>query len=442
MAGRIKLWLVIQVLLVMGLLIGSLAVALSYGGAGAEGARGPLMLFALFGSLGFVVVTVFFWRILVRGLLRPLEVVAREVRTLTQSKQLDRPLRVPEGQRLGELPEAVEGMIDELRRSRREAVRAMATATARVEQEKGWLEMILLELVPNGVVVCSLDHRILLYNRPAGRLFHFSHALGLGRSLFDLVAGEPVRHALERLQYRLHRVWQDVGPPFVCASRDARLMFKARIALILDQDRRPTGYVLSLEDLSAQLVELQRSAARQRAVTRDMRGPLGSLRAAAENLAAFPDLDQQHRQVFQQIVLNETTVLSQQIEKLTLAWADSSASRSGERWLMAEIHSPDLFGCVVRQLEEEQDLQVTVAGEPHWLKGDSYSLVQVLVQLIKRLRQRQGNEDFTLEAGLGQSRAYLELRWQGKPVASSELNGWLDTPLPALSGLTALDVLE
>jgi len=437
MRQRLKLWLGILIVLVIALLTGGVIVALQYAGA-AEALRAPVMLYALFGTLVFTAAAILCWRDIHRSLLRPVEVLARDVRTLLQAKQVDRSLRIPEGQRLGDLPEAIALLVDELRSSRREAVRAMATATARVEQEKGWLEVILLELVREGVVVCSIDNRILLYNRPAVRLFRSSLALGLGRSLFDVLVKEPVWHALEQLEFRLQSGHPDLSAPFVCATQDARLMLKARLALIVDQTGKPTSYVLALEDISAELADLQRNELIQRTITRDLRHPLASLRAAAENLAAFPDIDPEHRRAFQDVILNESTLLSQRLEAL----ANEYRGRAVGHWPMAEIHSPDLLNCIARHLRDQAGITVTVAGEPCWLKGDSYSLMLVLVYFIERITERAGVREVEIAAGPGQDWVFIELRWHGKPISGTTLNEWLEAALPALAGITAGDVLE
>ena len=53
--------------------------------------------------------------------------------------------------------------------ARREIAEAMASASAGVEEQKSWLEAILLAL-GEGVIVCTPDHRILLYNQAALRI--------------------------------------------------------------------------------------------------------------------------------------------------------------------------------------------------------------------------------------------------------------------------------
>ncbi len=438
MARRFSLWLVFLGGLTVILLTTAYIVAVRYAGPAAEAVRLPLLLLAFFGSLIFVLALVMLRWDCRRCWLRPVEVMARDVSILLQTKQVDRALRIPEHHQLGDLPHVIDQLVDELRRSRHEAVRAMAAATARVEQEKGWLELILLELIPEGVLVCAQDHRILLYNQPAARLFQSCHTLGLGRSLFDLVADEPLKHALEQLEFRIQSGQQSRGTHFICTSRDAHTLLKARMVLLLDPVGKPTGYVLTLEDISAALAAQVHEEAMRRVVTRDLRGSAANLRAAAENLSAFPDIEPAQRRTFYDILFKESTLLSQHIEKLTAEYQHHSVGV----WPMTEIHAVGLLHFLAHRLHEKHGIHLEVVGESHWVHGNSYCLSLVLSYFIEQIAIREKVQTFEIEAVPGRSRMYLELRWQGHPLPMDTLNTWLETPLTALLGATLGEVLE
>ncbi|MDH3639129.1 MAG: exonuclease domain-containing protein, partial [Gammaproteobacteria bacterium] len=304
--------------------------------------------------------------------------------------------------------------------------------------EKGWLEVILLELIREGVIVCSTDHRILLYNQPAARLFRGHNALGLGRSLFDVVAQEPVRHALERLSYRLQSGTRDLSTKFVCASRDAGLMLQMRIALIVDQTGKPSGYVLTAEDISATLTALERSDSVRRAVTQDLREPIASLRVAAENLISFQDIDTDQREMFYDIILKQSTALSEHLESVAGTYAAGPVGQ----WPMTEIHSLDLFKCMARYLQDTIGLTLDVIGESRWLMGDSHALMLILAHLIGKLKDQPGTSEFKIEAGSGESKSFIELSWRGPLVSDTTLGDWLAEAVPGLAGISAAEILE
>ncbi len=438
MVKNFKILLAGLVGLVAILLVGAVWVALDYGAAADAALRGPIMLYAFVATLIFSTFAYGAWRIIRNRLLRPVTSIANDIRTLIETKQLERGLRAPDEHWLDGLPEAVSMLVDELRGARRDTVRAIASATARMEQEKGWLEVILLELIREGVIVCSSDHRILLYNKSAARLFRRHNALGLGRSLLDVVADEPVRHALERLSYRLESRSRDLSTKFVCASRDASMMLQMRIALIIDQTGKPSGYVLTAEDIGTTLTQLERSDSVRRAVTQDLREPIASLRAAAENLITFEDIDANQRHTFYDIILKQSTSLSEHLESVAGAY---DAGPVGQ-WPMTEIHSLDLFKCMARVLQDTVNVNLEVVGENRWLMSESHSLMQVLTYLVNRIKEQTNTSDFKIEAGAEGQKSFIELSWQGPVVSDAILGDWLEQTVPGLASITAGQVLE
>ena len=62
-----------------------------------------------------------------------------------------------------------------------------------------------------GVIVCTLNHRILLYNKRALELLRICGDIGLDRSLFRFLAQQPILHALSRLANRLAQGRYEVG---------------------------------------------------------------------------------------------------------------------------------------------------------------------------------------------------------------------------------------
>ncbi len=395
----------------------------------------PLIGIGIFVVLGLATLL---WGLLRGGLFKPVAALGRDIRTLLQAKRVDRSLRMPESHLLGDLPEAVSLLADELRGSRREVVRAMATATARVEQEKGWLEHVLLELIPNGVVVCNLEHRILLYNRSAATLFRDSPALGLGRSMLDLVTREPLNHALQSLELKLKSGRRYSVAPFVCATKDRSRMLHSRMALVQDPVRGATGYALILEDISARLEGRNTRAQIHRGLTRDLRGPLASLRAAAETLASETDMSNEDRRSFERIIAAESDRLSEQVETL----AEVADELIEHEWPMAEIHSTDLISCTASHLEHAEGIALRAGGEPAWLTGDSHLLMATLFELSKGIAAREGASEVTVKAGKQRQRGFLELEWRGKPVSESLLEEWMARPLALAPDTTGKDALE
>ncbi|HEX6980317.1 MAG TPA: exonuclease domain-containing protein [Alphaproteobacteria bacterium] len=338
---------------------------------------------------------------------------------------------------LAPLPDALDQLVSRYLTARREVQQSVASATRRVEEQKERLEAILRDL-SEGVMVCNLDHQVLLYNHVALALLHVSGELGLGRSLFNLISRAPVLHALERLLQRPAAGPEESTLPVVCATTDSRTLLRGRMSLVLDTAGTPTGYVLTFADVTREIAELSRRDTLLRRATEGLRAPIANLRAAAETISFFPDISPEQRRAFEDVILREGNVLSERLEALDRDYRSLSASH----WPMTDIHSVDLFSWVVRNLRETGGPQVTMVGLPLWLHGDSHSLSHVLECILRKLAVATRADTFDIEALLGDRRVYIQITWAGDPISSATLDDWSDEPLPAVLGSPSLrDVL-
>ncbi len=355
------------------------------------------------------------WAFLDRLWVRPLTVLNRQIRTVIHAKT-ERGIEIAPGHGLGQLPRTVDALARQLISSRRQVVKSMATASARVEEQKSRLEAVLMDVV-EGVLVCNLEHRILLYNQTAVRIVGASSNVGLGRSVFRLVTREPVVHTLERLEYQLET---ERSMPFVCATVDSRTMLQGRISMILDSEGSMIGYVLTLSDLGSRMLEVAARDRLLRRATQDLRSPVANLLAAVETMTSHPRLKGAERAAFERVVTSESARLSEHVTTL----ASATRRLPIASWSAFDVYSTDLLGCVSRHLAD-RGLEVTTVGLPLWLHGDSHSLMLVLEHLIERVHQSTGAQTFDVEPLLGDRYVYLDVVWAGEPIPSRVVDEWL-----------------
>ena len=199
-------------------------------------ARGPIeehlprigfLMLASFG--GMLLLFSAAWAVLHLWIVRPIQVLTSETETLALTHQ-NRALLMPSRHALERLPRVVEQLAQKLAAARAGTAEAIAGATQRAEEQKSWLEAILLGLT-EGIIVCNLEHRILLYNQAAARILNMRDALGLGRSLFGLLTSEPILQTLELLRPSGQEAGKSAPDPtqsgseqqshrFVCATVD------------------------------------------------------------------------------------------------------------------------------------------------------------------------------------------------------------------------------
>jgi DNA polymerase-3 subunit epsilon len=197
--------------------------------------------------------------------------------------------------------------------------------------------------------------------------------------------------------------------------------------------------VLTLEDVTGVLDREQQRLRLLHALTSSVRSPAANLRAAAENLASYPDMDAERRARFIGIVAAESAALSRSIDEALRGYADAvKASLT-----LSDMRAAELVGVARRRLETLPGLAVEsdpVADEL-WLRVDSFAMIQAFTFLSAKLCDEYEVRRIHFAARARESFVELDLGWEGAIVASEALSLWETQPL-AEGPLTLRDVLE
>ena len=278
--------------------------------------------------------------------------------------------------------------------AQRQRDEALSTAKETAERESGRLAALLNDL-HEGVLVCNLSHQIVLYNQAALKLLRVGGEMGLGRPLFAMLAMEPLLHCLDMLQRR--SAGEAAHMPFLSRTHDSRSLLQGRISLV------PSGYIITFDDVTAQVSALAKRDA--------------LLREVIELLE-----NEQPRQALTHANQGYRTLLS--------GW-----------WPMSDIHSGALFDLAVERLKQSP-IKATPVGLPVWLHGDGHSLVLALDALLRALSIGTGVKEFDLSAEAAEGRTWVVVAWSGPHPAERALHDWETVPIsPAMGGMNVGDVM-
>ena len=331
---------------------------------------------------------------------------------------------------------------------------------ASIEEEKNRLAALMSELTQS-VVVCNLDGRILLYNNRArlqfkalageSRSAQDGVLIGLGRSIFAILDRHLITHALENIQQRLARGSQQPVANFVTASRAGQLI-RVQMAPVLGGQREAeagegarafAGYVLMLDNITRNFeMESQRDALLQ-SLTEGSRASLGNIRAAVDNLLDYPDMEAEQRDRFVGIVRDEVAAMGQRLDRTVNEFSDALKAR----WPLEDMLGEDLVAAAQRRIEGRLELPTKVEEVPEglWVRVDSFSLLQGLSYLAKRLRDEYDIRELRFRMAQAGRLAQLDLIWSGAVVGSQTLLAWEIDPMNVAgenSPLTLREVIE
>jgi DNA polymerase-3 subunit epsilon len=175
-------------------------------------------------------------------------------------------------------------------------------------------------------------------------------------------------------------------------------------------------------------------------LTEGTRASIANIRAAIETMLGFPDMTNERRQRFAQIINDEAESLSLRLTKTLSEHADTMRGQ----WPMEDMLGSDLLSAIQRRMHSK--LGVTIWLEPMetpiWLSVDSYSVVQAMTQVMERVQADFGVNGALLTLKPEGRFARLEMRWEGAPSGGS-IADWESLLLESPgSGLLLTQVLE
>jgi DNA polymerase-3 subunit epsilon len=434
MSARLGLWL-----LFAGLAVVSAAIL---AGAAWLAETGRASAVSCWATAGFALIAVQagLWHLLDRIWLAPSIALAREIELLLHANA-DHRITPPAVHGLGPLPAAIAALAERWRTSQAEQRTALERATARLREQQNRLEALLRDL-SDGVIACTPDRRILLFNQAALQLLDGRPELGLDRPLDRLIAREPITHAFDALcDARLRRAAGGASgdrEEFVCATADGAKLLHCRMALIVGGADAPDGFVLDFADAAARFGQIEQRQMHLVRLIGALRAPVATLRAAAEVLDGERPPTADQGAAFLGIINRESATLSERVEALCQA----STGLIAGLWPTADLFSGDLVRWTNRRLAAD-GLEITPVGTGLWLHGDGYHLTLLLAALARRLGQAVAAGALDLETHEHDRRIEVDLVWAGAPLAVATIEAWLDQPLeePTAGGLRLRDVL-
>jgi DNA polymerase-3 subunit epsilon len=348
---------------------------------------------------------------------------------------------------------AIVNRLAEQRQIRDEEIEArIRTANAAAEADRNRFAVLMSELA-QGVIVCNMDGRVLLYNRRARALFAGTAGqgmatLGLGRSIYGLFDRHLIAYALENINSRrtAHR-------HFVAVTEAGRLLRvlvapipeagAATEAATATAGRGFSGYMTMIEDMTETFDSESTRDRLLQHLTESSRGPVGNLQAAAETLHDYADMSAEDHQRFLAVIRDEAAGLAARVEGAARKFAAVLKSR----WPLEEMLGSDLLMAARRRIADRCALEVSIedVDAEVWVKVDGFSLLQAMTYFAARLQDEYQIRDLNLRLSRDGGMAHIDLIWSGVFMSTETVMQWELDPLTAAgetSPLTVRDIVE
>ena len=316
-------------------------------------------------------------------------------------------------------------------------------ARAESEQEKNTLAAIMAEL-PEGVLICNTQGRILLYNQRVRQLLIGSPSpsgddqqeaapsgestpyIGLGRSVYGFIDKNLIGHALDQIGAKLRENDPEVVSYFVVSGADDRLL-RAEAVPVLDAKRQFSGLILLFNDITRQLETDSHLNLALQSFARGIRASLAGIRSAIETIIEFPQMEARQLDALKGIIHKESLIMGEILESKL----PDNSRRNFSQWPLITMTAKDLAELLKTKAAEKLQVgvQLTDFNPTIKIKIDSYSFLLVLVSVIDKVKHLIGFSEITCRLNELDWYVGFDLLWQGAPVKLETLREWEEQPL-------------
>ena len=238
---RLRIFLFFAFLGLGGLVLVFAGLFVGYRQLGDPGALGGFLFAGVLAGFAVLALTTWIWVLFDEHIARPVDRISAELRARAHAG-IDAELQRDIAVYLGDLAPAAAAVSARLAATQSALAEAVGRETARLGRETARLAAVLAEM-PQGVILCGPDHRIILYNAPARRVLGMPDAFGLGRPLDAVLQPGPLLQAYAWLSDPETPDLAEIGG--VRDDTGAALQVRMRLIRFEGQDG-PPGYLLTL----------------------------------------------------------------------------------------------------------------------------------------------------------------------------------------------------
>jgi DNA polymerase-3 subunit epsilon len=345
------------------------------------------------------------------------------------------PLSVSGSAETRSLALAINALVAQRDHLRDDMAQQVRQASQRVQQEKNRLSALMAELTQS-VMVCNLDGRILLYNHRARlQLRGFSRTpgltdgaelIGIGRSIYAIFDRQLLAHALENMHQRMVRGAASPSTQFVTTTPSGQLL-RVQMAPVRPAETDASnvdafsGFVLMLDNVTRNFEQESLRDQLLHGLTEGSRSSLANMQAALDMLG-YADIESHMRERFMAVLREELAAMSARVTDLV----QHSTQGLKTRWPLEDMLGADLITAAQRRIEHDCQCPVTTdpVDDSLWLKVESFTLIQALSYLSRRLVDEFEVKFLRLRLQVVAERAQLDLIWTGHAMSSETVMSW------------------
>ncbi len=305
------------------------------------------------------------------------------------------------------------------------------------EDEKNILAALIDEL-PEGIVICNEQGKILLYNQQARLLLEHSECvdiapndngaevdrscfIGLGRSIYNVMDAHKITHALDEISRKLVQADEEITAFFVNVDPDNRLL-RVETMPLLNQKAEMAGFFLILTDITQQVEFTKEAQFLMENSIQKLRASSAAIRSSIEAILKYPQMKKAQLKDLAQIIHTETISLVDTLERKVSRFSGFVK----EHWPLALTGTTDFWRIISRKAKDKLKIDlVWPANETsQQIRIDTYAFSLIFLFVCLQLKKITNRTRFECATNREGRFVCLDLTWPGDPISIEELHRW------------------
>lgn len=320
--------------------------------------------------------------------IKPVKKISSEANVIYASNPSHR-IRVSGGRDIRKLITIINNFADMFENLNQNITEQILSAREELEKERNLLAAVMAEL-PQGVLICNLDGRILLYNTHARRLLTpekvpgtSEQFLGLGRSVYHLLSKQSIETAVQNVRHELSSGSQAPVAWFTTTTLSEKTI-NVETTSVLDSSGNMTGFILAINAVDKEIKRFRTAQGKMAAFMKALRKKDldEDLMSQSRNLCSF----------LAQALLPDIPLVETDLVPLLGTIKDSVLKDDG-------FH-----------------LNILIQNNTFKIPVDSFLFSRAILLLLKTLHQLNGENEFFITAAQKDTHNALEILWKKTPI--------------------------
>ncbi len=358
-----------------------------------------------------------------KNYIHPIQKISGEASLIYSSNPSHR-LNISGSAEIFSLTKIINDFADIFENLNKDITQQILTTRKETQRERNLLAAIMAEL-PEGVIICNKNGRILLFNSIAKNLVvqnnnpnKAEHFIGLGRSIFHLISKRLIAHAIDEIEERLNNKKEHLASYFITPVYTGRL-FSIEAIPVLDQEKLMTGFILTFKDITDRVSKYENIENKLSSFKQTLAVHSDQTKLMVNDLIDTPNEEKITRDLYQKKILKNLESINSQFTETSASILDTALTEMP----LTKLLLTQFLIAVQKKTGILNDIRVNIKNEAKKKRmlADSYSLTNAFIFLFENLSKITGKKEFDINVSVQNGYVLFDITWNDSPASRIQI---------------------